>query len=70
MQEIMANYGAYNVANLDGGTSSSMTVNGVTINDPTTLSGIHRTRPIATAFILEKDDSDDGDYSVVADKID
>ena len=64
----MINYGAYNAANLDGGTSSSMTVNGITINDPTTISGTHRTRPIATAFILEKDDSDDGDYSVVADK--
>ena len=32
-------------------------------------SGLHRTRPIATAFILNKDDSNDGDYSVVEEKV-
>lgn len=69
VQEILVNYGAYNAANLDGGTSTSMTVHSSLINDPTTQSGSHRTRPVATAFILEADESDDGDYSVVANKV-
>ncbi len=47
-----------------------MTVHSSFVNDPTTLSGDHRTRPVATAFILEADDSDDGDYSIVANKVD
>lgn len=50
--EIMENYGAYNAANLDGGTSSAMTLNHEIINDPVDASGNHRTRHIATAFIL------------------
>lgn len=53
--EIMQNYGAYNAANLDGGTSSAMTYNHEIINDPVDASGNHRTRHIATAFILTKD---------------
>jgi len=54
--EIMQNYGAYNAANLDGGTSSSMVVDGEIINDPVDSSGAHRTRYIATGFILTKDE--------------
>lgn len=50
--EIMQNYGAYNAANLDGGTSSAMTYNHELINDPVDASGNHRTRHIATAFIF------------------
>ena len=53
--EIMQNYGAYNAANLDGGTSSAMVVNGEIINDPVDSSGAHRTRYIATSFILTKE---------------
>ena len=53
--EIMQNYGAYNAANLDGGTSSAMVVNGGLINDPVDSSGAHRTRYIATGFALTKD---------------
>jgi len=53
--EIMQNYGAYNAANLDGGTSSVMVVDGEIINDPIDSSGAHRTRYIATGFILTKD---------------
>ncbi|MCI8308729.1 MAG: phosphodiester glycosidase family protein [Clostridia bacterium] len=68
--EILQKYGAINAANLDGGTSTCMTVHSSFVNDPTTLSGDHRTRPVATAFILEADDSDDGDYSIVANKVD
>ncbi len=50
--EIMQNYGAYNAANLDGGTSTAMAVNGELISDPVDASGTHRTRPIATGFGL------------------
>ena len=50
--ELMQNYGAYNAANLDGGTSTAMAVNGEIISDPVDASGTHRTRPIATAFGL------------------
>lgn len=48
--EIMQNYGAYNAANLDGGTSSVMVVNGEIINDPIDSTGAHKTRFIATGF--------------------
>ena len=54
--EIMQNYGAYNAANLDGGTSSAMTYNNQIINDPVDASGNHRTRHIATAFIFTDDE--------------
>lgn len=50
--EIMENYGAYNAANLDGGTSSVMAINGELINDPIDSTGAHKTRWIATGFIL------------------
>ena len=50
--QIMQNYGAYNAANLDGGTSSAMTYNHEIINDPIDSSGNHRTRHIATSFIF------------------
>ena len=61
--EIMENYGAYNAANLDGGTSSVMYVNGEIINDPIDSTGAHKTRFISTGFILtkEKDEKDDED---------
>ena len=52
--EIMQKYGAYNAANLDGGTSSVMVVNGEIINDPVDSTGAHKTRFISTGFILTK----------------
>ncbi|MCI9063992.1 MAG: phosphodiester glycosidase family protein [Clostridia bacterium] len=52
--EIMQNYGAYNAANLDGGTSSVMAVDGELINDPIDSTGQHKTRFIATGFGLIK----------------
>ena len=52
--EIMERYGAYNAVNLDGGTSSAMVVGNKIINDPIDSSGAHRTRYIATGFILTK----------------
>ena len=67
--KIMENYGAVNSANLDGGTSTGMTVKNTLISDTTALAGDHRSRPVPTAFYLEADDSDDGDFSIVANKI-
>ncbi len=67
--EILQNYGAYNAANLDGGTSSVLVVNNIIVNDPIDSTGAHKTRPIATGFMVTKDDSDDSDHEVVADKI-
>ena len=50
--EIMQNYGAYNAANLDGGTSTAMVVNNELINDPIDSKNRHRTRYIATGWGL------------------
>lgn len=50
--KIMENYGAVNAANLDGGTSTAMVVNGELINDPIDSTGKHKTRPIPTGFAL------------------
>ncbi|HAP14570.1 MAG TPA: hypothetical protein DCR07_00480, partial [Lactococcus sp.] len=50
--EIMQNYGAYNAANLDGGTSTGMSVNYELINDPIDSTGAHRTRFVSTGFGL------------------
>ncbi len=54
--EIMENYGAYNAANLDGGTSSAMVYKHKLVNDPVDASGNHRTRPIATTFVFTSDE--------------
>ena len=53
--EVMQNYGAYNAANLDGGTSTAMVVNYELINDPIDSTGAHKTRFIATGFGLIDD---------------
>lgn len=47
---IMQRYGAINAANLDGGTSSAMVVEGTMINDPIDSTGSHKTRGIPTVF--------------------
>ena len=67
--EILQRYGAINAANLDGGTSTCMTVGNTLINDATAQNGDNRSRQVATAFILMPDESDNGDYSVVANKL-
>lgn len=67
--DILQDYGAYNAANLDGGTSSVLVVGDTIVNDPIDSTGAHKTRPISTGFIITKDDSDDSDHSVVADKL-
>lgn len=53
MTEILTNYGAYNAANLDGGTSSGLVVNGSLINKPVNGNGQNQTRAIPNAWILE-----------------
>ena len=53
--EIMQNYGAINAANLDGGTSTAMTINYELINDPIDSTGAHKTRFISTGFGLMED---------------
>lgn len=68
--DILQKYGAYNAANLDGGTSSVLVVNNRIVNDPIDSTGAHKTRPIATGFILSKDDSDDSDHTIVQDVLD
>ena len=67
--EIMQRYGAYNAANLDGGTSSVLVVGDTIVNDPIDSTGAHKTRPIATGFIVTKDDSDNSDHTIVKDKL-
>lgn len=67
--EILQNYGAYNAANLDGGTSSVLVVNNIIVNDPIDSTGAHKTRPIATGFMVTKDESDDSDHTLVEEKI-
>ena len=67
--EIMENYGAINAANLDGGTSTALVVEDTIVNNPTNASGENKTRPISTAFILERDDENLGDDEVVENKL-
>ena len=67
--EIMERYGAVTAANLDGGTSTALVVDGTIVNTPINSSGKNETRPISTAFILIEDDEDCGDKSVVLDKL-
>ena len=54
--ELMQRYEAINAANLDGGTSSVMIVNGEMINDPIDSTGAHKTRWISTGFYLEPEE--------------
>ena len=54
LTRVMLNYGAINAANLDGGTSSSMELNGQTITNPRNGGFQAKTRPVPTAFIVVK----------------
>ena len=49
MAEIMADYGAVNACNLDGGTSSLLWYNGAYLNRCTLLT---RPRPVPDAFVV------------------
>lgn len=66
---VMERYGAYTAANLDGGSSTALVVNGKVVNNPINLSGENKLRPISTAFILEKDGEDLGDKTCILDKL-
>lgn len=50
--EILLRYGAYNAANLDGGTSSGLVINNELINKPVNGSGEKSTRAIPDAWIV------------------
>ena len=52
LTEIMMNYGAYNAANLDGGTSCGLVVDGKLTNKPVNGSGKKVTRAIPNAWIV------------------
>lgn len=52
LTEILLRYGAYNAANLDGGTSSGLVINNELINKPVNGSGANQTRAIPNAWIL------------------
>jgi exopolysaccharide biosynthesis protein len=51
VQDILLEYGAYNAANLDGGSSTTMVAGGAVVNKPSDLLG---ERSIASAFIVKK----------------
>ena len=68
--EIMQRYGAVNAANLDGGTSSVLVIGETIVNDPIDSAFAHKTRPIASCFYVEKDESDDSDHKIVQAKLD
>ncbi|MBQ9181660.1 MAG: phosphodiester glycosidase family protein [Bacilli bacterium] len=52
MTEILQRYGAYNAANLDGGTSSGLVINNELINKPVNALGQSLTRAIPDAWIV------------------
>ncbi len=52
LTEILLKYGAYNAANLDGGTSSGLVINNELINKPINGSGQNKTRAIPDAWIV------------------
>lgn len=52
LTEILMKYGAYNAANLDGGTSSGLVINNQLINKPVNGSGQKSTRAIPDAWIV------------------
>ena len=49
IQDVLLQYGAYNAANLDGGSSTTMNYLGKTINNPCDITG---ERSIASAFLI------------------
>lgn len=51
LQDLLLEYGAYNAANLDGGSSTTMVVGGSVVNKPSDIMG---ERSIASAFIVKK----------------
>ena len=54
LTEFLMRYGAYNAANLDGGTSSGLAINGELISKPVNGNGEKSTRAIPDAWIVTK----------------
>ncbi len=54
LTDIMYNYGAYNAANLDGGSSSALVINNEIVNTPV-AGGYQGLRDIPTAWIVTRD---------------
>ena len=54
MVEVLQNYGAYNAANLDGGTSSAMSLNGKIITSPRNSAFQNKTRVVPNAWVVSK----------------
>ena len=52
--EVLLNYGAYNAANLDGGTSSAMSYNHKIITNPRNGNFQPKTRAVPNAWIVVK----------------
>ena len=54
--DIMEQYGAYNVANLDGGTSAQLVIKNKLVNNPKNISGkpVVGGRPVVSGFGLLK----------------
>ena len=54
LTEFLMRYGAYNAANLDGGTSSGLAINGELISKPVNGNGEKSTRAVPDAWIVTK----------------
>ena len=54
LTQIMLDYGAINAANMDGGTSSAMSLNGQIITNPRNGSFAAKTRPVPNAWLVLK----------------
>ena len=52
--DVLMKYGAYNAANLDGGHSSSLAINGVLTNNPPAIAKRQGGRYVVTGFGLMK----------------
>ena len=52
LTELLLRYGAYNAANLDGGTSSGLVVEGELINNPINGNGDNKTRAIPDVWMV------------------
>ena len=53
LTELLMRYGAYNAANMDGGTSSCLAINGELVNKPVNGNGEKATRAIPDAWVVK-----------------
>ena len=52
LAQVMLDYGAINAANMDGGTSTAMELNGDIISNPRNGAFKAKTRPVPNAWIV------------------